>query len=104
MKKVLTPEAFWADYKEYLRKHGCLEAWKSDRVWTKLALHAAEHACESLGYRTQREFLRVDVIGYEGADPDCDWHLRVAYENENSCRWRADILSRDVMMVQIRIV
>ena len=104
MNKMLTPKAFWEDYKEYLREHGSVKAWESRPIWTKLATKAAEHACRSFGYRTQREFLKIDVIGYEGPEPDYDWHLRVAFEHENSPTWREELCKLTHVAADLRVL
>ena len=104
MNNVLTPEAFWEVYREYLRKNGSQKAWESDPTWTELATEAAEHACQSFGYGTQREFLRIDVIGYNGPDPDCDWHLRVAFEHENGPRWREELCKLAHVAADLRVL
>jgi hypothetical protein len=82
---------FWSHYREVLRealsKPGAWENYKRDLTWTPIAIGAAEKVCkERLGLVTEKEYYRVDLIGYDTRGTG-DWFLRVAYEHENRDSW-----------------
>lgn len=92
---------FWREYKRELQRTSNVELWKgSDALWTENCLRAAEAVMRTRnlqdrtdpsaavvegiqGWKTGREYFRIDVIGEIGFG-DCDWTLEVAFEHENS--------------------
>jgi len=102
-----TPESFWRAFKKAIASGtqdlpvGVTkrEAYESDSLWTRLAIGAAKAACEELGLESSQEYFRVDLIGFtRGAhhrDGDefrwYDWHLKVAFEHENTKEWRDEL-------------
>jgi hypothetical protein len=86
----ITAGQFWDLYREALRLKGSWLAYESDQTWSPIALGAAEESCKKMGLKTQREYLRIDVIGYESRSA-VDWDLRVAFEHENRDDWKDEL-------------
>lgn len=85
-----TPVKFWNVYREILRQRGSWQAYQADLTWSPIAIAAAMDACKEMGFKTQKEYLRLDVIGYETRSP-YDWDLHVAFEHENRDDWRDEL-------------
>ena len=91
MKKIEVVE-FWKAYREALRQEGTREKYCDSKRWTAVAVPAAMSVCaESFGLNIDKEYLRLDVIGWE-RHAEHDWSLRIAYEHENDWRtWREEL-------------
>ena len=100
----LSPDLFWQALRKALQnseKYSDAEKWeayRSDSLWTKVAIAAAESACHDLDLLTQREYFKVDLIGYTRRQNEIvkfkgyNWDLKVALEHENnSVHWRDEL-------------
>jgi len=92
---IITPIIFWELYREAMRAAlqmpGSWQAYQRDKTWTPIAVGVAKAVCQrSLGLETEKEYFRIDLIGFESKRAG-DWHLRVAYEHENRDSWHTEL-------------
>ena len=99
---IPTPQQFWDLYREELRKRGSKEAFESEPRWTALVTGIAKDVCEKMGLFLHPEYFRVDVIAYDGEGDD--WWIRVAFEHENSPRWRDELCKLAHVVADLRVL
>jgi hypothetical protein len=106
----ISARTFWERYREALRVTGTRSASASDPAWTAIGKAAAEAACKDLGLLIQREYLRLDVMGYtyRGSGDDFDWDLRVAFEHENCSQkgkdWCGELCKLTHIVADLRVL
>lgn len=100
----LNPQTFWNRYRDQLRNLGSWDAYQSNCDWTEIAKRCAEGACAELGLEYSREYLRLDVCGYVQRDAKHDWHLRVAFEVENSAMWKDELCKLAHVVADLRVL
>ena len=98
--------SFWQEFQKSLQGGiselgSNAEKWRtycSDSLWTKVAVEAAKLAVEGMDLESQREYYKVDLIGFEKGEKwkdlkfgGYDWWLKVAFEHENSNQWRDEL-------------
>lgn len=99
---LFSPRTFWMSYATRLNEAGqdaeTYKLYQGVGIWTPRAISIAEQVLkEDPRLITQREYFRVDLIGYDSEDPkddveqQSDWHLRVAFEHENSRQWDSEM-------------
>ena len=87
---AISPVDFWSHYRANLEQMGSWKDYQNDKTWTRVAIGAAKGAFKTLGLKTQTEYLRLDMIGYE-PPPFYNWNLRIVYEHENHDLWRDEL-------------
>jgi len=118
----LKPDVFWKVYSEALnnagRQQGTLNSYKDDKVWTKHVTEVAKNVIESFYkndqypfWRTQTEYLKVDIIGYltdwdnpNNLKKQHDWQLKIAYEHENSNNWHDELCKLCHVVADLRVI
>jgi hypothetical protein len=108
MNTVITPEKFWKAYKAEMLKNANAEAryayCHSDMEWTPYAMNAAIKAIEGIpGLKNQREYFRLDAIGYESHGMH-DWTLRIAFEHENRDHWTDELCKLCHVVADLRVL
>lgn len=100
------PITFWEAYRDQLRALGSWAAYQTSSGWTKIATEAAIEACRAFGLAVDREYLRLDVMGYHQTRPGTwyDWHLRVAFEHENGDNWNDELCKLAHVAADLRVL
>ena len=100
------PITFWELYRDRLRALGSWAAYQTSSEWTKIATEAAIETCNEFGLVADREYLRVDVMGYHQTRPGTwyDWHLRVAFEHENGDEWNDELCKLAHVVADLRVL
>lgn len=87
----ITPEKFWLDYREAMRSR-CQSLSFQERSltltsspnWTGLAVSVAESTMKAYKLRVDREYMRLDLMGYVRRQPeDGNFDIEIAFEHEN---------------------
>jgi hypothetical protein len=70
-------DEFWIRYRDEVRRSGNLDALRSTKLWTCVAIQAAKKVCEDAGLKTGNE-LYLDVMAYEQREVGVyyNWDLR----------------------------
>ncbi|MCH7849924.1 MAG: hypothetical protein IIB53_16370 [Planctomycetes bacterium] len=100
------PITFWEAYRDQLRALGSWAAYQTSSEWTKIATEAAIEACREFGLAADREYLRLDVMGYHQTRPGTwyDWHLRIAFEHENGDNWNDELCKLAHVVADLRVL
>lgn len=75
--------------------------------WTRHATDAAANACERFNFQVQREYFRLDVMGWEPKQEGVhhDWFLRVAFEHENHPRrWPDELCKLSHIVADLKVL
>lgn len=120
----LDPQAFAEGFldaldKESLARHS-LGAYESNpKAWTKHSMGVAEAFILGLvpqqsdhpRWRTSREYLRVDLIGYisnwyapDREERTEDWEMKIAFEHENSDSWHDELCKLSHVVADLRVI
>lgn len=121
MAKV-TANKFWEEYKLQIMKLRPSKAdYKNRPRWTEITCDAATANLDRLATNSakasyappaaapsptakwQKEYLRVDVIGYDRIGTH-DWLLRVAFEHENSDQWTDELCKLCHVVADLRVL
>ncbi len=87
----ISARQFWSAFKERLREGGSRKLYVDEHAWSDFIARSAEEVCAEFGLRTQRDYLRLDVAGYERVEFRRVWNLRVAFAHENGAGWDYDL-------------
>jgi len=112
---LFSPRNFWMSYAARLNEAGQLPEtynfYQGVGSWTPKAISIAEDVLKKdLGLKTQHEYFRVDLIGYVSGDPkddvehQSDWHLKVAFEHENSGRWDYELCKLCHVVCDLKVI
>lgn len=127
--KFLTPEGFWESYVEMLNDSEpklTINDYQNNSGWTKQIITRVRkmiHSKMETKIETQKEYFRIDVIGYTTRWPDeirisqerekndgikmrplHNWKLRVAYEHENSSDWSDELCKLCHVAADLRVI
>jgi hypothetical protein len=88
----LTPEKF-GQYKVQIQEKGSWSACQHSKLWTPIALSAAESIYQQFNLQTARAYFRVDVVGSTGTwnNPLYDYDFKVAFEAEYGSFWEDEL-------------
>lgn len=106
MDRIVEPESFWQVYSAKLNLARNWDAYKNNPTWTKVVRCAAEETCKEFGLKTQKEYYRIDLIGYRREKPDeeCNWWLDVVYEHENKDTWYGELCKLCYVAADLRVI
>jgi hypothetical protein len=106
MHRILEPESFWQKYSSELNRSRNWDAYKNDTTWTTEVIRIAEETCKKFGLKTQKEYYKIDLIGYRREEPNVDrnWWLDVAYEHENRNDWDSELCKLCYVAADLRVI
>ncbi|MBN1436778.1 MAG: hypothetical protein JW936_06865 [Sedimentisphaerales bacterium] len=117
MYPIVNAVSFWKEYAAQLNEGGDWEAYKKCETWTEPVKVMAEKTCKKLTdfiaekdsdkiEETQREYFRIDVIGFRQEEPgkDNNWWLDIAYEHENSDDWDSELCKLCFVAADLRVI
>jgi hypothetical protein len=88
----LSPKSF-GQYKVQIQDKGSWSACQHSKLWTPIALSAAESIYQQFNLQTARAYFRVDVVGSTGTwnNPLYDYDFKVAFEAEYGSFWEDEL-------------
>jgi hypothetical protein len=110
---LISPEKFWHLYSKRLNEAGQQDnliygAYQGIGVWTPVIIKIAEQVLsQDFPLRTQREYLRVDLIGDKqdpGENNNNKWSIKVAYEHENDDNWDKELCKLCHVVADLRVI
>ena len=97
------PMKFWNLYSAELSRCQNWEIYMNDTEWTKFATKAAKNVCKELGLNFQKEYFRIDLIGYKEYSKH-NWHLKIAFEHENGRSWEDELCKLSHVIADLRVI
>jgi hypothetical protein len=105
MDKILEPEKFWQEYSSQLNQAGNWDVYQNNTEWTEKVLGIAEKTCEKFGLKTNREYYKIDLIGWRRKENEkCNWWLDIAYEHENDDTWYGELCKLCYVAADLRVI
>jgi hypothetical protein len=106
----LLSQAFFGQMKHHLLKDADWSVYSDNTKWTTTALDAIRACCGRFTTYTQREYLNLDLVGYDRVNNGAgyrrdNWRIRIAIEHENDANsWSYELCKLTDVVADLRVL